>query len=249
MKPTILSPAILHMLLSPGRSDGKALMKYSLLDLVFRQVLTVYPDATRGADLASVMVCLGPKQEAFQATPFQAPFLALFHDIDDVVPLTEVVAFACSRSRGMGTYKRQRVAAYLHEHGWLRKSSVAALNLYWHTAEGKALKYKYQNWLEKADRLWQKFAQYPHPELGTFFRSMGAHLVLLPSFTEDSVREVLAGMDALETDHNRYALDHGRTFLQIGLDGHLFGDWLDQALALSTQKPGHTGVPELTVAA
>lgn len=140
------SPVISLMAKSPIASSGQQLLKYALLDLLYRGALElseewrlIHPRLKRPRRY--IMISRGPNYKQFRAQAFHLPLLIPFQKEERHMQLRSLLSYSFKNLKSCSNYKQKIVGEYMKAEGYLLSFPLlSSLNVYVLSKSGRTLR-------------------------------------------------------------------------------------------------------------
>ncbi len=190
------TPAQTLMLIKPSKVDGKDLLKYSFLDLIYKEKLKIYqdwrlPHPRETRERLYTIVARGKQfsnnGNSFHQDPFVSPFQA--KDVEYQVR-TLIKKVYLNSGKGPG-FKSNWVYKQLKEEGYFMTSlGFKKLDIFFLNSEGSSLKSKFNTILKDAENSLPHLVKSNKEKTKEIISTLGSNILLLDCFNDELIKQL-----------------------------------------------------------
>lgn len=191
------TPTQVLMLTNPVQSVGKDLFKYSLIDLIFKDVLTIkkewrYPDRLANKKRLYTFISKGKQYQEHKLPFHQQPFAKPFKKRDFEYQLPILMRKILKElEEDVYQFKLKIVYPELQRQGYFKTSlGLKHLGLFFLNKKGSALKTKFQKQLDQADNQLSNFSNLGMDQMFDLIHQLGSNILLLESFNDELIKQL-----------------------------------------------------------
>ncbi len=215
------TPAQTLMITKPIGVNGRDLMKYSFLDLVYRGILKVYrewrlPHPNDAQEQLYTFVSRGDRFQDYVGSLHQDPFVNPFEEDNYEYQVRTLVKKVFKEQGKASGFKLKRVYEELRINGYFASSyGLKYMKLFFLNETGSGLKKKFKQILEEAEKSLPKVLKYDKNETKEILSTLGSNILLLECFDDHMIKQLkstFAEEEVLVKQSDEIMLDRLDTF-------------------------------------
>ncbi|WP_044205608.1 hypothetical protein [Flammeovirga sp. OC4] len=194
-----LTPAQTYMILKPIKSKNTDLMKYALLDLLYKEILELeqewkYPHPRRRRESLFIYITRGKNFDQYIEKPHQDIFIQSFTSKNRRIQLRKLIKEAlplCSNGQG---YKALQLIKEFKSYGIFNHAiCVKDFNLFFLNSKGRSLRNTIKNTLYQHNEVLAS-EDLCNTKLSKIIKELGSNIFLLENFNNELVKKVDVNM-------------------------------------------------------